>query len=96
VIEDDQVAAGVRVIEQLLISLDQFRLRFIDAIVDDERSELRQIRSLTSSALSSFRFNARAVSALGRTEVKAAHITDAEISALPEHSRGQSGHFSAS
>ena len=27
------------VIEQLLISPDQFRLRFVDAIVDDKRSE---------------------------------------------------------
>ena len=40
VIKNNQVPAGVRVIKQLLVRRDQFRLRFIDAVIDDDRSVL--------------------------------------------------------
>ena len=36
VIEDDQRAAGIGVIKQLLVGGDQFRFRFIHSIVDDD------------------------------------------------------------
>ena len=76
VIENNLRSAGVRIIQQLLIRGDQFRLRFIDAIVDDDRAELLQVAGFYFGHAQLFGFDTQGVECIRQAVIKPAHVAD--------------------